>query len=315
LTYKNNSTGKENSYLSPEDSCLINNEVSEQDAKASPLSDAKTLQDPFAELPEENKRLPEQVSDLFDAVVEGTTIGLFNPHLGARVRKIEVPKNRPGYVWPRTDAVATADKKGNIIKRFFTRRESWFAFLGLFMTIVFIAIALIYPPFFDQLRAWGYIGLFIISLIGSSAAIIPVPGLAVQFTLGATMPPPFGWQLWAGPIVVGVVGAVAETIGSFTIYMTGVGGGASLNENAKKSVGRWARVYNWIMRLMKRYSFLAVFLVSVVPNPFFYPVALAAGAANIGKRKFIFFVLLGKIIKCCFIAYLGYWLLGGVTGI
>jgi len=278
-------------------------------------ADAQTAYNPFAELPEEGKKLPEQFSDIVDTVVESTTIGLLNPHLGERVRKQEVPKDKPGYIWPKDDSTVASDKKGFVasIKKFFAHKESWFAVLGLLLTIIFIAVAFIYPQFFDRLKAWGYIGLFIISLMGSSAAIIPVPGMAVQFALGATLLPPFGWPLWAGPMVVGLIGAVAETIGSFTIYMAGVGGSTSLNKNAKKSASRWARIYNWIIRLMRKHSFLAIFLVSAIPSPLFYPVSLAAGAAAIGKRKFIFLVLFGKFIKCCLIAYFGYWILGGMA--
>jgi len=254
----------------------------------------------YAELPEpKTSKTSTHVAAIVNTVIEGATAGLYSPDT-----KIVDKEEKEG---------GTKTSFWHKVKSFFGKKESWMAVGGLLLSAVFIIFLLFDPAFIDKVRGWGYIGLFIISLLGSSAMVIPVPGMAVQFALGGRFPPPFNLPLVTGPFLVGLVGAVAETIGAITIYMTGYGGGVSISAVTQKSpVGRFAKVYNWLIRLMKSHSFIAMFLVSVIPNPFFYPVSLVAGAAKVGMVKFTIFVFLGKLIKCSAIAYLGYLSLSGL---
>ena len=261
--------------------------------------------DLYAELPESGSvNAVINVAAFVDTVIEGATGGLYNPEL--------VLRKEQNKSITQADEIEPKTPFWQKLKNFFRKKESWMAIAGLLLSVVFIVFLLFDPSFIEKVRGWGYIGLFIISLLGSSAVVVPVPGMAVQFALGAKFPPPFGWPLWLGPLFVGLVAAVAETIGAITVYMTGYGGGVSIAQATKKSpAGRFAKMYNWVIRLMKSHSFIALFLVSAIPNPFFYPVSLVAGAARVGVVKFTFFVFLGKLVKCSAIAYLGYLSLGG----
>ncbi len=64
--------------------------------------------------------------------------------------------------------------------------------------------------------------------------------------------------------------------------------------------------------LMERRGSLALFLLSAILNPFFYPAALAAGAMRFGVRKYFFITWAGKTIKGLTVAYAGYWGLRGL---
>ena len=164
-----------------------------------------------------------------------------------------------------------------------------------------MAIAVIY--FWEAVRAlegYGYLGAFLISILGGATIIIPVPMLAVVFALGGVMK--YTWLL-------GAVAGLGETLGALTIYMTGYGGGAAFY-NSKH--GKIQAAYERMMRLMEQRGSITLFLLASVLNPFFYPAALAAGALRFGFRKYFIICWAGKTIKGLTVAYAGYWGLRGL---
>ena len=175
--------------------------------------------------------------------------------------------------------------------------------LGMVVTILMAVAVVYYNEQLNELQHWGYLGAFIISILGGATIIIPVPMLAVVFTLGSAMSEP--WQV----AMVGVSAALGELIGALTIYMTGHGAGRVIIENRH---GRIQRAYEKLLGLMERKGPIVLFIVASVVNPFFYPAALAAGALRFGIWKYSVIVLAGKIIKCMTVVYAGYFGLKGI---
>jgi membrane protein YqaA with SNARE-associated domain len=176
-------------------------------------------------------------------------------------------------------------------------------FLGIFgiVATVLMAVAIVY--FGESLRALkglGYVGAFIISILGGATIIIPVPMLAVVFALGGVM-----HHTW----LVGIASALGELVGALTIYMTGHGAGRVLSSSKH---GKIQSAYERLLGLMERRGPLTLFIVASVVNPFFYPTALAAGALRFGLKRYIPIVLAGKIIKAMTVVYAGYWGLKGL---
>ena len=171
---------------------------------------------------------------------------------------------------------------------------------GVAATILMAVAVVYYNEYLRELQHYGYLGAFIISILGGATVIVPVPMLAVVFALGGVMP-----HTW----LVGASAALGELIGALTIYMTGHGAGKALM-NSKH--GRIQSAYDRLLGLMERRGSLTLFAVASVVNPFFYPAALAAGVLRFGLKKYIFIVLAGKLIKCMTVVYAGYW---GIKGI
>ena len=172
--------------------------------------------------------------------------------------------------------------------------------IGMVATLL-MALAIIY--FRDALRdlqGLGYLGVFLISIMGGATIIIPVPMLAVVFALGGVMH--YTW-------LVGLCAGLGEVIGALTIYMTGHGAGtAFMNRRA----GRIQRAYERMMALMEKRSSLTLFILAAVVNPFFYPAALAAGAMRFSIRKYFLICFVGKTIKGMTVVYAGFWGLKGI---
>ena len=70
-----------------------------------------------------------------------------------------------------------------------------------------------------DLRGYGYLGVFLISLLGNATVILPVPSLAVVFAGGGVL----------NPLLVGLVAGVGEPLGELTGYLAGYGGSAVID--------------------------------------------------------------------------------------
>jgi membrane protein DedA with SNARE-associated domain len=160
--------------------------------------------------------------------------------------------------------------------------------------------------FNDELREmqqWGYIGAFIISILGGATVIVPVPMLPVVFALGGAM-----GNLWQVALM-GLSAAAGEVIGGLTIYMTGQGAGRAMSISKNTRI---QRAYERMLDFIGRRGAIALFLVTFIVNPFFYPAAFACGALRMGLKKFIPVVIIGKTIKCMTVVYAGYFGLKGL---
>ena len=172
--------------------------------------------------------------------------------------------------------------------------------LGIVATILMAVAVVVWNEEIRELQQFGYVGAFVISVLGGATIIIPVPALAVVFTLGGVME--YAW-------LVGNSAALGELVGALTIYMTGHGAGRAIS-NSKH--GKIQRTYEKLLGLMERRGPIVLFIVASVVNPFFYPAALAAGALRFGILKYTIIVLAGKIIKCMTVVYAGYFGLKGI---
>ena len=130
----------------------------------------------------------------------------------------------------------------------------------------------------------GYAGVALTALVASGGLVIPVPALATACAGGILL----------NPWIVALVAGGAEGIGELTGYYLGYSGQGILSGRAL-----YIRLEGW----MRRRGWLVLFLVSLVPNPIFDFVGIAAGALHYPLWKFLIVVWAGKIIKFGAIAY------------
>ena len=138
------------------------------------------------------------------------------------------------------------------------------------------------------LSSFGYSGVFFLSLLGSASMILPVPGLISLCTVSAIL----------NPFTLGLLAAIGETIGEVTGYAVGFGGKGLLDKS---------RVYRWVKSWMEKRGGLVIFIVSIIPNPLFDIVGIAAGATKYPVKKFFLIVFIGKILKGLIVAYSCYY--------
>lgn len=138
------------------------------------------------------------------------------------------------------------------------------------------------------LQDYGYWGILALNIIGSATIILPAPALGMVFMAG-------GLQA-LNPFWIGLAAGVGATLGELTGYGAGFSGGGII-ENAK--------MYERLHQLTERYGMLTIFVLAIIPLPFFDLAGIAAGALRMPVQKFMFATLGGKLIKMWVAAYMG----------
>jgi membrane protein YqaA with SNARE-associated domain len=160
---------------------------------------------------------------------------------------------------------------------------------GLLATIAIIGIAsIIYiknPNILKNLEGYGYAGVFVISVFLNATIILPVSNMTVIIAMGAMLP---------SPIIVGLVGGIGAGIGEMTGYLAGRTGRGLISKN---------NVYNRVEKWVKRWGWIAIFVLSIFP--FIFDVAgIIAGAMRMPVWKFFVATWLGRTIIYVTVAYL-----------
>jgi len=196
----------------------------------------------------------------------------------------------------------------------FRKWEYWVGVLAVLVTFGLALLVVLNWHSVGQITGYGYFGGFVVSALGGGTVLIPIPMAAVQFTLGGIILPWFG-PAFLGPLFVGLVCSLGESIGSLSIYAAGYSSATPFfNTTPGDRVGRLQTLYTRLMSLMERRGPWVMFGLSAVMNPFFFPASLASGAVRLGIKKYFLIVFAGKFIKCTAIAYAGYFGLRGIFG-
>lgn len=148
----------------------------------------------------------------------------------------------------------------------------------------------------ENLSAYGYPGVFLISLTTSSTVLLPVPGLVTVFSLGARFHP-----LW-----IALAAGAGATLGELTGYLLGFSGNPVIDD-----LEAYKRMVTW----MERYGPLAVLVLGSFPNPLFDLTGIAAGALRMPVLQFLFWAWIGITIKMLLVAYAGAGLFPWLNGL
>jgi uncharacterized membrane protein YdjX (TVP38/TMEM64 family) len=135
--------------------------------------------------------------------------------------------------------------------------------------------------------------LFVVSVVSSATLFLPVPGLAITTLVGSLL----------NPLAVGIVAGVGQTLGEMTGYMAGYSGQGLVNRTRG-----YDRIEGW-MRGKQFMAELVIFVLALIPNPFFDAAGMAAGALRFPVWKYLVAAGLGKVGKNILFAY------GGALGL
>ena len=187
------------------------------------------------------------------------------------------------------------------------RWQRYAAILGFILGIILAAIVVYYYPYVQKFQQYGYLGAFLISLFGGATVLAPIPMTPVIFALGTVIKPSLAPYL--GPVFIGITAGFGEALGGLTIYWTGWYGKIAFTSIEHQG---FEKVYQWLVRWIKQKGGYALFILSAVINPFFYPAGLTFGALRYGIWRYFFISWAGKTIKGITVAMAGYWGLGSL---
>ena len=167
---------------------------------------------------------------------------------------------------------------------------NWPLTIGRILALVFVIAISVYifsiRDKAEQLSAYGYPGIFLLSLLAYATVLLPAPGVAVVFTMGAVFNP-FGVALAAG---------AGAALGEMSGYLAGFSGQAAIER---------ADIYIRLSQWMRRNGPLTILILSAIPNPFFDLAGVAAGVLKIPLRKFLFYCWIGETLKMTLFAFAG----------
>jgi membrane protein DedA with SNARE-associated domain len=145
-----------------------------------------------------------------------------------------------------------------------------------------------------RLGAYGYLGVFLLTLLASATIVLPSPALGVAALAGKTL----------NPWLVGLIGGSAAGLGEITGYLAGLGGSA-LAERSRF----YPRVEGWV----RRWGMLTIFVLAFIPGPVFDLAGIAAGTMRMPFHRFLLPCLAGKVLRFIIVAWAGHAL--GASGV
>jgi len=141
--------------------------------------------------------------------------------------------------------------------------------------------------FLQQLAQFGYFGVFLLSLIGASSIIIPIPYTIIIFFIAKQY----------DPILLAIAGGTGAALGEFTGYILGFYGQKIISEERRRKM-------EFMVKLFGRYGPLAIFIFALTPLPddlLFIPL----GIIRYKPIKAFIPAILGKMLMVYLLAYFG----------
>lgn len=137
-----------------------------------------------------------------------------------------------------------------------------------------------------ELQAYGYPGIFLLSVLANATVILPAPGIALTYAFGAVF----------HPVGVALAAGAGAALGELTGYLAGFSGQGVVND---------IPMYDQITKWTERYGGWVILILAFIPNPFFDVAGAAAGALKMQLHSFLIWAFVGKVLKMLLIAYAG----------
>lgn len=156
----------------------------------------------------------------------------------------------------------------------------------IFVIAVSVYIVTIPEEQVSKLEAYGYPGIFFLSVLANATIFFPAPGLILVFSLGARF----------NPLGVAVAAGLGAAVGELSGYLAGFSGQAIIEDR---------KMYDRMVAWMERNGPATVLILAFIPNPLFDLTGIAAGALRMPVHVFLFWAVIGKFLKMLVVALSG----------
>ena len=140
----------------------------------------------------------------------------------------------------------------------------------------------------EEFKQFGYAGIFLIALMANATVLLPAPGVAIIYAMGAVF----------NPLGVGLAAGTGGALGELSGYLAGFSGQAVVERTD---------IYNRFKPWVDKYGGWTILVLSAIPNPFFDIAGIAAGIAKMPIQTFLLFTWIGQIIKMTMFAFAGHY--------
>jgi len=140
----------------------------------------------------------------------------------------------------------------------------------------------------DQFAAYGYPGIFLVTLMANATVFLPAPGVAVVFAMGSIF----------NPVGVALAAGTGGALGELSGYLAGFSGQVVIERT-----DIYERIHPWV----HKYGGWAILVLSAIPNPFFDVAGVAAGIGKMRWRTFLISCWIGQLIKMSMFSFAGFY--------
>ena len=185
--------------------------------------------------------------------------------------------------------------KNQIQKNGYVKKDSKVAIMQMGFALI-LSIAIVY--FSNQICAFFgqfmYFGVFALSLLAHATVFFPTFLLQLSMiSIAANL----------DPLLFGIFAGIGSAIGELTGYALGSG-----SQGLLKNQNKFAQnIIDFQNKIVKLHPEFAIFLFSLIPNPFFDFAGIFAGFAKMKWQHFIIVCALARIIRYSIIGYFGAW--------
>ena len=172
---------------------------------------------------------------------------------------------------------------------------------SLVITLAAAPLAIFVTQQTGELGRYGLLAypiLFVMQALVSATIFLPVPGVAFAVAAGTFLDP-----LW-----VGIMSGLGSATGEVSCYLLGYYGRRAVPTDT-------SRLWRLAERGFRRWGFIALIVLSGIPNPFFDALGILAGGLRYPLGRFWLSTAVGKILKFSSISYLSWlfsvWMLVG----
>jgi membrane protein YqaA with SNARE-associated domain len=159
--------------------------------------------------------------------------------------------------------------------------------LVVFVFVISLTVTLfLFQEQIKNLGAYGYPGIFILSILANATVIIPLPGVLLTAAMAVIL----------NPFWVAIAAGSGAALGELSGYLAGFSGQAVVER-----ADRQERLVNW----MRKYGDITIVVLAFIPNPAFDMAGITAGALKMPVLRFLLWVWIGKLAKMMLIAYGG----------
>lgn len=165
----------------------------------------------------------------------------------------------------------------------------WQDMVTLIGTVFFTVALIVLVPvdFVERLGEYGYLGIFLLTLLANATIVLPSPAIAAAFLGGTAL----------NPWIVGVLSGIAAGIGETTGYLAGYSG---------SKLATSSRLYPRVQRWVEQWGVMTIFVLAFIPSPVFDLAGIAAGVLRMPFRKYFIACTAGKLLRFVSIAWIGY---------
>ena len=165
-----------------------------------------------------------------------------------------------------------------------------YAVTVFFSSIVLSIAFFVFRDYFKEASSLGLFGLFVVNFVSSVTFFVSAPAFLTIIS---------GGNLYS-PILVAVVASLGACLGD----MLGFAFGHSGRRLTKKKLDRHKTV-RFLEKHFHRHGALIIFLLAIIPNPFFDAIGILAGVVNYPPFKFFAIMLVGRFIRYWALAQVG----------